>query len=90
MLEVQSELALPPVLTMPHFEPASLAEAAWSPSVSKHSFPEISIPGTHVAREIPLRPSPPCSSFHSLCLYLLSVGDLPRVLVERVAALLLI
>lgn len=58
--------------------------------MSNHRFPEISIPGTHVAREIPLRPSPPYSSCHSLCQYLLSAGDLPRVLVERGAALLLI
>lgn len=73
-----SELALPPVLTMPHFEPASLAGAPWRPLMFEQRFPEVSIPGAHVAREIPLRPSPPCSNFHSLWLYLLSVGDLPE------------
>lgn len=45
--------------------------------MSERRFPEISIPGTHVVRKIPLRPSPPWGSFHSVLLYLLSVGDLP-------------
>lgn len=60
--------ALPPIFTVPHFEPASLAGAPWSPLMSGNRLSEFSIPSTYVAREIPLRPSAPWSSFHSMWL----------------------